>query len=399
MPTYSVSAVDRRGIRRSFREVAPNEPVLQEKLRARQLWPVAVREAKGNVSPRSTLPTEEFVAILDQLELMLRAGITADVALRQMAVDTPAGKAQRMLARIAEEVGEGKSIHAACGYFGRQFPPHVIAVIAAGETAARLPESLRALAEHLTQAEEIGRTARRALIYPAMVFGATAALVVFLLASVVPKFAEIFRSLNLPLPMMTRVLIAASEGVRAAGWTGWGFVVGGAFALWFGRKTRAVRRLVDPLGLRLPGWGETIRCLVATRVAAVCRLLHDAGVPVLDSLESAAKVADHVVVERQLLAARAKVGAGTALHVSLSGASGLPSFVVPLLKAGESTGQLGAAWRQVEDYAARKARQRLAVMLALLEPALLAVLTGVVGAIALSFFLPLFSLLGGLNAR
>jgi len=399
MPTYAVSAIDRRGIRRSLREVAPNRSVLREKLRTLELWPVSVREAKETVSPRMKLPVAEFAAVLDRLELMLRAGITADVALRQLADDAPPGKAQRMLVRIAEEVAEGTAIHAACGYFERQFPPHVTAVIAAGEAAARLPESLRALAEHLTQAEEIGRTARRALIYPLMVLGATSTLVVFLLGSVVPKFAEIFRSLNLPLPLMTRGLIAASEGVRAAGLLGWGLALVAAIALWTGRNTRLVRRIVDPVGLKLPIWGETVRCLVAARVAANCRLLHEAGVPVLEALTSAARVADHAVAERQLLVARTRVASGKALHTALSDVKALPSFVVPLVKAGESTGQLGAAWQQIEDYATRRARQRLALTLALLEPTLLAVLTGVVGAIALSFFLPLFSLLGGLNGR
>jgi type II secretory pathway component PulF len=72
---------------------------------------------------------------------------------------------------------------------------------------------------------------------------------------------------------------------------------------------------------------------------------------------------------------------------------------VPALRAGETTGQFGAALRHVEDYAASRARERLATALALLEPMTLTALTAVVGAIALSFFLPLFALLGGVNTR
>ena len=72
---------------------------------------------------------------------------------------------------------------------------------------------------------------------------------------------------------------------------------------------------------------------------------------------------------------------------------------MPALRAGETTGQLGAALRHIEDYAASRARERLATALALLEPVMLTVLTGIVGTIALSFFLPLFALLGGVNAR
>ena len=87
------------------------------------------------------------------------------------------------------------------------------------------------------------------------------------------------------------------------------------------------------------------------------------------------------------------------LYAALPKRHAFPGFIVPALKSGETTGQLGAALRHIEDYAASRARERLATALALLEPALLATLTGIVGLIALSFFLPLFSLLGGVNAR
>ncbi|MEO5958436.1 MAG: type II secretion system F family protein, partial [Opitutaceae bacterium] len=99
------------------------------------------------------------------------------------------------------------------------------------------------------------------------------------------------------------------------------------------------------------------------------------------------------------LAAREGVAAGKALCDALPPKHSFPGFVVPALRAGETTGQFGAALRHVEDYAAERARERLATALALLEPVTLTVLTAVVGAIALSFFLPLFALLGGVNAR
>ena len=101
----------------------------------------------------------------------------------------------------------------------------------------------------------------------------------------------------------------------------------------------------------------------------------------------------------QLLAAREGVAVGRPLYASLPKGHAFPGFIVPALKSGETTGQLGMALRQIETYAARRARERLAMLLALLEPLLLAGLTGLVGLIALSFFLPLFSLLGGISSR
>jgi type II secretory pathway component PulF len=161
----------------------------------------------------------------------------------------------------------------------------------------------------------------------------------------------------------------------------------------------ALRYARDAALLRLPVFGETIRCLAAARFASHCRLLHEAGIPLLESLKTGAELMNHAVLARQLLAAREGVAVGRPLYASLPRRHAFPGFLVPALKAGETTGQLGPALQHIETYAARRARERLATALALLEPTLLAALTAVVGLIALSFFLPLFSLLAGINSH
>jgi type II secretory pathway component PulF len=304
-----------------------------------------------------------------------------------------------LLEKIHADVAQGTPIHVACRFFARQFPPHLAAVIAAGEASAQLPEAIRALAGHVSSAAELRRTARRALIYPAVVMGATAVLIVFLLGGVVPQFAAVFSSLHLPLPGITVALIATSNFVRQAWPT---LVAAGCGALllaaWAARAPR-LRRWRDAALLRVPVLGDTVRHLATARFAAHCRLLHEAGVPLLDALRTGAELTGNAVMASQLLAARERVALGQPLHAALPKPNAFPGFLVPALRSGETTGQLGAALRHIEEYAASRARERLATALALLEPALLAGLTAVVGCIALSFFLPLFSLLGGVNSH
>ncbi len=400
MPAFAVSIIDQAGVRRSLREEAPDVPQLRARLRARALWPVQVRALPADRKlSRLTLPVGDFIPLLHQLELQLRAGTTADVALAQLAEDAPPGAGRSMLEHIHREVAQGRPIHEACRFFARQFPPHLAAVIAAGEVSAQLPASLRALAGHLEGADDIRRTARRALIYPVIVLAATSALIVFLLGGVVPKFAEIFLSLNLPLPPITVALIRSSALVRnhwpvlatAAGAMG--------FGAWLVAHTPRLRYVRDAALLRLPLLGETIRCLATARFAAHCRLLHEAGIPMLEALSTGAELMNHAVLAAQVRSAREGMAAGRPLYASLPKGHAFPGFIGPALKAGETTGQLGAALRHIEEYAARRARERLATALALLEPTLLAGLTALVGGIALSFFLPLFSLLGGINTH
>lgn len=400
MPAFAVSVIDRMGNRRSLREAAPDEPSLREKLRAEALWPVQIRAVTDDDRlARLRLPVSEFVALLHQLELQLRAGVTADAALHQLCTDAPPGVMRTMLEKIHADVAQGSPIHVACRYFERQFPSHIAAVIAAGEASAQLPESIRALAANLHANAELQRTARRALIYPSVVLVATSALVVFLLGGVVPQFAAIFESLHLALPGLTVALIATSRLVQhdwrtlavSAG-------VAGVAIAYFARSPR-LRILRDNLLLRAPLLGDVLRHLAVARFAAHCRLLHEAGIPLLETLKTGAALAGNAVMARQLMSARERVAVGQPLYAALPRKHAFPGFVVPALKSGETTGQLGAALKHIEEYASSRARERLATALALLEPALLTVLTAVVGFIALSFFLPLFSLLGGVNAR
>ena len=400
MPAFAINAIDRAGHRRFFREPASDESALRARLRARSLWPVQIRElAHDRKLSRLTMPVAEFIGTLHQLELQLRAGVTADAALLQLTEDAPAGPMREMLERIHTEVAQGTPIHVACRFFKKQFPPHLAAVVAAGEASAQLPEAIRALAAHVSSHAELRRTARRALIYPCVVLVATTALIGFLLGGVVPQFAAIFASLHLTLPAITVALIATSEWVRH----GWPLaltvsVVGLALAVGGARSSR-FRLWRDAALLRLPVLGDVIRHLATARFAAHCRLLHEAGIPLLEALMTGAELTGNALMERQLLAARERVALGQPLYAALPKPHAFPGFIVPALKSGETTGQLGAALRHIEGYAASRARERLATALALLEPALLAGLTAIVGLIALSFFLPLFSLLGGVGAR
>ena len=383
MPAFAINVIDRAGVRRFLREDAPSEATLRVHLRAQSLWPVRIREVPADRKlARLVLPAPEFIGLLHQLELQLRAGVNADTALGQLAADAPPGAMRLMLEKIHREVAQGTPIHVACRFFERQFPPHLAAVVSAGEASAQLPAAIRALAAHVGNNAELRRTARRALIYPVVVLIATTALVGFLLGGVVPQFAAIFASLHLTLPAVTVALIAASDFVRH-GWPAVVALLVGAVGV-AGAVARSprVRHTRDAVLLRLPLLGDVIRHLATARFAAHCRLLHEAGIPLLEALKTGAELTGNAVMARQLLAARERVAEGQPLYAALPKKHAFPGFIVPALKSGETTGQLGAALRHIEDYAASRAREQLATALALLEPALLATLTGIVGLIA-----------------
>lgn len=400
MPSFVATTIDPFGRRHRGVWDAADALTLRQRLRTESLWPLRIERLR--VEPRLArlkLSSRDLVALLHQLELQLRAGVTADAALAQLATDLPTGTARTVLEHIHREVAQGSPIHAACRTFPKIFPAQFAAVIEAGESSAQLPEALRALAAHLTSTDGLRRTARRALIYPAIVFGATTGLVVFLLGGVVPRFAEIFSSLHIALPTLTRWLIGLSVGLRENGVALALLVLISTASLIAATRAPRLRYTRDWFLLRAPILGDTLRCLATARFAAHTRLMHEAGLPLLATLKTAAELTGHAVLARDVQIARVAVGEGKSLCDALPPRHAFPSFVVPVLRSGETSGQLGAALRHIEDYAATRAREQLATALAFLEPVVLTLLTTVVGAIALSFFLPLFALLGGVNAH
>jgi type II secretory pathway component PulF len=400
MPEFVATVLDHRGRRSQRSWAAPDRASLHASLRANGLWPLRVREAAPRFrAARVTLPVREFVQVLRHLEMLLRAGVTADVALAQLGIEAGSGRLAFLLTTLHQRVSQGRPIHEACAEFPRLFPEHVQAVIAAAESSARLPDSLAALAEHLLSMDEIRRTARRALVYPALVTTATGGLVALLCAQVIPRFAEIFLDMRLPLPGITEVVIAVGRAFQAT----WPWMVvataGGAFALaTFGRTARG-RYLIDGLLLRTPVLGPTLGLLTVARFAAHLRLLHDAGIPLLVALEHGERFVGHGIFRNEIRLAREVVSQGRPLAQALPTGRCFPPFVGLCLKAGELSGQLGRALGHVADHATREARERIAYALLLLEPLLLVGLTVVVGVVALSFFLPLFHLFAGLRAH
>ena len=181
MPAFSATFIDERGRRRRGRFDASDIRQLRDELRARSLWPLHIAPAKPDrLASRLTIPVRDLVPVLNQLELQLRAGVTADEAFGQLAADSPEGPIRQFLSSVHHEVSHGHPIHRACRGFPRLFPPHLAAVIEAGEAAAQLPEALRALAAHLVANDQLRRTARRAMIYPLVVLTATGGLIAFL---------------------------------------------------------------------------------------------------------------------------------------------------------------------------------------------------------------------------
>jgi len=356
-----------------------------ELLRARPSWRPGAR-----AEPR--LPRPAQMLLLSQLEQLLRAGLPMLEILTELA---RAGGASGAIARaLGESIAAGLPLSAGLARFPKGFDPVLVSLVRAGEESGSLPALLRqAVADLRWQEEQLALT-RRVLLYPALVGGVLAAALSFLLVYVVPQLAGFLTGMGQSLPPQTRALLACAEGLKAYGLfagAGLGLLTLGAF---MGiRGSASLATAFDGLCLRLPLIGTVLGKLALGRMCRVCAVLYAAGIPLPEALRLTRGVLSNRALRTALVTAGEQIDAGAGLHDAFAAAQIFPDLLLRMLRVGEHSGRLDEALGQVAECFASEARETVARLQTLLNPALVGVLGLVLLWIVWAVFEPLYGLL------
>jgi len=287
---------------------------------------------------------------------------------------------------------EGQSLSHSLAEFPKAFPQIYRAMIEAGEHSGRLGDVLERLADYTENRESLRDKVMIAFIYPALVTVVAIAVVGLLLVYVVPQVTRVFANLGQTLPLVTRILIAMSDFVRASGvfWLA-GFVVAlvaGAFLL----RDEGRRRRWHGWLLRLPVAGRLIRTVNAARFSDTLGILTASGVPLLTSLQSAAAVVTNLPMRAAVDEAVRRVREGGALAPALGAAKLFPPLVIHLIASGEATGRLDTMLARAAEAQSRELENWIRGLTALLEPLLILAMGGVVLFVVVAILLPIFEM-------
>jgi general secretion pathway protein F len=256
---------------------------------------------------------------------------------------------------------------------------------------------LERLAEHLEQVQKQRHKARTALIYPAVLILVSLAVVIGLMTFVVPKLTEQFSHTGQSLPLITRVLIGASEGLVMLG----PWLLGLGLLLALGARVllrQAVWRLRrDSLALRLPRIGVLLSVLESARVSRSLAILLGSGVPLLESLEVATATVGNRQIHQALEAVREQVEGGVTLYRALSASGHFPPMLLNMVASGEASGTLPDMLERVADNQERGFARQVDLLLALFEPLMILLMGAVVLFIVLAVLLPIMQLNQGLS--
>lgn len=403
MPAFSYEAVDEQG-KDSHGVIEADSPrAARAMLRSRGLVPMqieAVQAAEGqNVHwlKRDLWPSRAYnaasLAILTrQLAGLVSAGLPIERVLTVLADDTEDKRRQRVVVGLRAEINAGASLAKAMSQFPREFDPTYRAVIAAGEQSGELARVLESLAADLEEALALRAKLMGAALYPAVVTVVAIAIVIFLLGTVVPQVAEVFTGSKRALPVLTVMMLALSEAVRA--WSLWALllVFGGSVALRQALKNEALRLAFDAAWLRLPLIGRLTRGYNAARFAATLAMLAAAGVPILRALQAAADTLNNRAMQHDAREALVLVREGAPLASALAAHPRFPSLLTLFARLGEQTGTLPTMLQRAAVQLSGEVQRRALQLATILEPLLIVVMGGMVMLIVLAVLLPIIEL-------
>jgi type IV pilus assembly protein PilC len=279
----------------------------------------------------------------------------------------------------------------------KTFDPLFTNMIAAGEAGGILDTILKRLATYIEKAVKLKSQVKSAMVYPVAVIVIAALVVGVILWKVIPTFASLFAGLGATLPMPTRIVIAASNGLVQF----MPFVIVGMIAFVFGFRawygTASGRRMVDATVLRMPVLGNLMRKIAVARFCRTLSTLLASGVSILEALDITARTAGNAVVEEAIMLTRKSIEGGDTIAAPLKETHVFPPMVVQMIGVGEATGALDTMLQKIADFYEEEVDVAVAGLLTLLEPIMIAFLGGVVGGIVIAMYLPIFDLISKLT--
>jgi len=297
-----------------------------------------------------------------------------------------------LVASLRAEVNAGSSFAKALGQHPREFSAIFVAVIGAGEQSGDLGLVLERLADDLAEQQTLKSRLLGAALYPAIVTVVAIAIVMFLVAYVVPQVANVFAGTKQALPWLTVVMLGLSAFVRSYGAAALGVLLLAWLFLHQALKNETLRERYDAGFLTLPLVGKLARGYNAARFASTLAMLASAGVPILRALQASAETLNNRAMRADALAALVLVREGAPLASALGRHKRFPAILVMFARLGEQTGQLPNMLQRVASQLGNDVQRRAMQLATILEPLLIVAMGMIVMLIVLAVMLPIIQL-------
>lgn len=396
MPSYQYEAVDATGRNDRGMIDADSERSARQALRARGLLPLAVRESRKRAgkgwSAGAKISDADLGWLTRQLASLLAARLPLEAALRATMEQAERKHVAQTLAAVRDDVRAGHRLGEALAAHPRDFPEIYLALVDAGEQSGDLAQVLEKLADYIESRGALRNKVLTAFIYPIIVTVVSIGIVIFLLSYVVPQVVGAFSQAHQTLPLLTRMMLAASDFT-----SNWGLVtaigLAAMFGLWRLRLRNPAARLAwHTRVLRMPVVGRYAMGVDVARFAATLAILTGSNVPLLTALDAARRTLNNRKLQQAVDEATSRVREGSPLAQALQVQKVFPPLLIHLVGSGERTGELPAMLDRAAGVLSLELERRAMTMTALLEPLMILIMGGIVLVIVLAVMMPIIEI-------
>jgi len=399
MSTYVFRAIDLLGQQAKGEVDAESKQSVADQLKAKGLIVLDIAE-KSRASKDIELPWANRIKIGDlailsrQLATMVSSGMTILRALYVLESQTENKKLTEVLVDVRKDVEAGLPLSDALERHPKTFGPLFVAMTRAGETGGLLEESLIRIADQLEKEESLRRQVKSAMAYPIVILVFAMAVMLGMVAFIVPVFAGVFEELgDAKLPAMTAFVMGISNVVTGY----WYLLILGSIGFTFGflkwKKTPRGRALWQRFLLRVPfKIGDIFQKVALARWSRTFSALMGAGVPLLQAIDITSQTAGNIVVEEAMANVTTSVKGGGTIAQPLMDSPVFPAMVGHMVKVGEETGALTTMLTKIGDFYEDQVAASVKALTSILEPVMIVFVGGIVGFIVISMYLPLFSI-------
>jgi type IV pilus assembly protein PilC len=335
---------------------------------------------------------KDVLTFTQQLAVMIKAGINIRSAIEAIAEQIKSTAFRAIVTQVKMDVEAGKPFSEALSRHPKAFSKLYVNMVRASEMSGSFGHMLDRIAGYLGQQVETRRLVKGAMIYPIIIMCLAVSVTIFLLTYVLPRFMVIFKGKEEVLPLPTKLLLTASEGMV----NGWYWVllvlIAAVTGIYFALRTDSGRQFWDKAKLTVPIMRKLCKSLYIGRSLRTMGELINAGVPMLDTLAITGEVAGNIWYRRMWMNVHNAVKQGKKIASALTRTNLLPRSVVQMISAGEESGKLGETLDDVSSFYDKELQATIKNVTAMIEPIMIVLMGGVVGFIAMSIVLPIFKM-------
>lgn len=388
-------ALDDQGLKVSGTEKAVSAGAVHMMLLQRGLQPLEVKAKKSLLNfeiTKKTVARKEIMNFSRQLAVFMHAGVPIMESLEVIIEETQGKLLKSVLTDIVDQLRNGETFASAARAHPEAFPNFYVGILESAELTGKLDVVLNQLADYIDRDEKARTKVTSALIYPGVVAAMSVVTVVVLTVFVLPRFEVFFTSLHAKLPLVTRLLLGMSSFVGHYWYAIVGVILAIVIAFIAMRRSTSGRALLDTWLLRIPVVGDLTQTSILERTCRILSSLLRAGVDLPRSMEVTAESANNAVYRRAIEGIRDDMMEGQGLAEPLARTGLFPGAARQMFRVGEETGTLDEQLEVAAAYYERELETKVDHATTLFEPAIIILMGGVVGFVAVALISAMYGI-------